>query len=398
MQGSSDSPPAHAGAGPWVRLRSGTAHPFIYRRMIASVDPAAKPGDVVTVYGKGGELFGHGFWHDRSQIALRMLNWDATPIDDAFFRGRLEQAVRWRERLLAGQDTNVCRLVHAEGDGLSGLIAERYDDVIVIEVFALAIFRRLEMLQRLLTELTGITRFAVRADERIERLEGFRIPLHAGDELPPTLTVRENGLRFRVDVRTGHKTGFFCDQRENRRRLAGFCAGAEVLDVCCYTGGFGVYAATHGHAATVSGVDLDEDAVAMATKNAHLNDARIQHVHADAFSYLRQMQTNGRGYDVIVLDPPKFVANREEFHDGSHKYVDLNALAMSVLRPGGVLLTCSCSGTVGRDDFIGMVKAAANRVRRSLQIVDQTGAAPDHPIMANCPESGYLKAVWARVG
>lgn len=366
--------------------------------MVGDVDPAAKAGDIVAVYDKAGRPFGHAFYHDRSQIALRMLSYDAASIDDAFFRERLARAVEWRERLFAGDEaTNAWRLVHAEGDGLSGLIAERYADWIAIEVFSLGVARRIDLFKRLLGELTGLRRFVVRADERICRLEGFQIPAAASDVPPPTVTVKEHGVRFRVDLRAGHKTGFFCDQRENRRRFASFCRGANVLDVCCYTGGFGVYAKKIGHAESVTGVDLDEQAVALAQRNADLNQVRIDHVHADAFGYLRQMQQNGRAYDVVVLDPSKFVNSREEFREGANKYVDLNTLGMSVVKPGGLLLTCSCSGLVSPEDFLGMVKAAANRLRRPLQIVDQTAAGSDHPVMANCPESAYLKAVWARL-
>jgi 23S rRNA (cytosine1962-C5)-methyltransferase len=299
--------------------------------------------------------------------------------------------------------------VHAEGDALSGLIAERYADCIAIEVFSLGIYRRLGLFQRLLTERTGITRFIVRADERIERIEGFHVTEAAGD-VPSSVIVRENGLRFRVDLRGGHKTGFFCDQRENRRRLAELCRGADVLDVCCYTGGFGIYAKALGHAENVTGVDLDEAAIEMARRNTNLNQLRIQHVHADAFGYLRQMQTNGRRFDVVVLDPPKFIAGahgrdaratmaraKSDEAEGSRKYLDLNTLGMSVVKPGGLLVTCSCSGMISRPEFLRMVHAAANRLRRPLQIVDQSGAAPDHPVMANCPESEYLKVVWGRV-
>ncbi len=391
------APPEHRYPYPWVRLRSGTSHPLIYQRMVADVDPAAAAGDIVAVYDKTGRHFGHAFYHDRSQIALRMLSWDAAPVDDAFLRERIDRAVSLRECLFAGDEaTNAWRLIHAEGDGLSGLIAERYDDVIAVEVFSLGVARRLDLFKRLLHERTGLSRFVVRADERICRLEGFRVPPEASEVAPDAVIVRENGIRFHVDLRAGHKTGFFCDQRDNRLRLARWCPGRHVLDVCCYTGGFGVYARTLGRAASVTGVDLDEKAIALARRNAHLNNVRIDHVHADAFSYLRQMQTNARTYDVVVLDPSKFVATREEFHEGSRKYVDLNALGLSVLRPGGLLLTCSCSGLVSRDDFLGMVKAAAARARRTLQILDQTGAGADHPAMANCPESGYLKALWIR--
>jgi len=406
------APPEHKYPYPWVRLRSGTAHPLIFQRMVGDVDPAARAGDIVAVYDKAGRHFGHAFYHDRSQIALRMLSYGTAPIDDAFFRERLARAVGWRKRLFAGDETtDVYRLVHAEGDGLSGLIAERYADWIAIEVFSLGVARRIDLFKRLLGELTGLTRSVVRADERICRLEGFHVPADAECNLseaaavserphstvPDTVTVRENGIRFRVDMRAGHKTGFFCDQRENRRRLAALCGSASVLDVCCYTGGFGIYAKKLGGAESVTGVDLDEKAIDMAKRNADLNQVRIDHVRADAFAYLRQMQQNGRAYDVVVLDPSKFVASREEYDEGARKYVDLNTLGMSVVKPGGLLLTCSCSGLVSRDDFLGLVKAAANRLRRSLQIVDQTAAGPDHPVMANCPESAYLKAVWARV-
>lgn len=397
-ESSSVAPAEHELPYPWVRLRSATAHAFIYRRMLADVDPAARPGDFVAVYDKHDRFFGHAFYHDRSQIALRMLSHVPQPSDEEFFRSRLRLALDWRDRLLGGDaKTDVYRLVHSEGDSFSGLIAERYADVIAIEIFSLGVYRRIELIKRLFSELTGIDRFVVRADERVEQLEGFHVKPAFSTAGLEMVTVREHGLRFRVDLRGGHKTGFFADQRDNRRRLAGLTRGCELLDVCCYTGGFGIYAAKLGGAAAVTGVDLDEKAVELAQKNANLNNLRIQHVHADAFAYLRQMQTNRRLYDVVVLDPPKFVAGRDDFHEGARKYVDLNTLGMTVLKPGGLLLTCSCSGSVSRDDFMGMVKAAANRVRRPLQIVDITGAAPDHPVMANAPESAYLKAVWARL-
>lgn len=391
-------PPQHTGPHPWVRLRSASSHPFIYKRMLAGADPAARSGDVVAVYDRQDRLFGHGLYHARSQIAVRMLSHGPRPIDESFFRERLGQAIAWRERLFRNDDkTNVYRLVHAEGDGLSGLIVERYAEWIAIELFSLGMYRQIELIRQLLTELTGINRFVVRADDRVEQMEGFHVAPELSDAVPPTLEIAESGLRFRVDLRGGHKTGFFADQRENRRRLASLASGADLLDVCCYTGGFGLYAKTLGAANAVTGVDLDENAVELAKRNAKLNQQRIKYVHADAFSYLRQMQTSGHRYDVVVLDPPKFVSNRDEFADGARKYGDLNTLGMTVVKPGGLLVTCSCSGSVSRLAFLDIVKASANRAGRSLQIVDQTGAGPDHPVMANCPESEYLKVVWARV-
>ncbi|HSW45981.1 MAG TPA: class I SAM-dependent rRNA methyltransferase [Phycisphaerae bacterium] len=394
----STTPADHQYPYPWIRLRSAASSPFIYRRMIENVDPVARAGDVVAVYDRHGKFFGHGFYHDRSQIGLRILSYDPAPIDDSYFAGRISQALAWRRQLIGDDSaTDTCRLIHAEGDGLSGLIAERYADWIAIEVFSLGIIKRIDLFKRLLSEQTGITRFVVRADEHIERIEGFHVSPALSDVPPRTITIQENGVRFRVDLQAGHKTGFFCDQRENRRRLASLCKGLDVLDCCCYTGGFGIYAMTLGQAASVAAVDLDEDAIELAKANAKLNQARVSLAHADAFSYLRQMQTNGRLFDAVVLDPPKFVPTRDDYREGSQKYADLNALGMTVLKPGGLLLTCSCSGLVGREDFLGMVKSAAARLRRPLQIVDVTGAGPDHPVMANCPESAYLKAVWARV-
>jgi 23S rRNA (cytosine1962-C5)-methyltransferase len=394
----SASPPQHAGPHPWVRLRSASSHPFIYKRMVAGADPAARSGDIVTVYDRNNRVFGQGFYHTRSQIAVRMLSHEARPIDDAFFRDRLAAAVEWRSRLFRGDEkTNVYRLVHAEGDALSGLIVERYADWIAVEIFSLGIYRHIETIKRLLTELTGVSKFVMRADERVEQIEGFHAAPELSDAAPPTLEIAESGIRFRVDLRSGHKTGFFADQRENRRRLASLAGGADVLDVCCYTGGFGLYAKLHGQANSVVGVDLDEDAIELAKKNANLNQVRIKYAHSDAFGYLRQMQSSAQKYDIIVLDPPKFVSSRDEFAEGSRKYADLNTLGMTLLKPGGLLVTCSCSGPVSRQPFLDIVKSAAARASRQLQIIDQTGAGPDHPVMANCPESEYLKAVWARV-
>ena len=432
-------PPHHPYPYPWVRLRSAAASPFIYRRMIESVDPAARAGDVGAVYDRHGQFFGHGFYHDRSQIGLRMLSYEQPAIDDAFFAGRIAQALTWRRQMFGLDDpsekppergtvpisreygphaefeescttgemrngdsprasqTDAYRLIHAEGDNLSGLIAERYADWIAIEVFSLGIFKRLDLIKRLLADQTGIRQFVVRADENIEQIEGFHVPPQMSDPAPKTITVLEHGVRFRIDLRAGHKTGFFCDQRENRKRLASLCRGLDVLDGCCYTGGFGIYAKMIGQAESVTAVDLDEDAIELANTNAKLNQARITFAHSDVFGYLRQMQTNGRLFDVVVLDPPKFVPTRDDYREGSQKYMDLNALGMSVLKPGGLLLTCSCSGLVSRDDFLGMVRSAAARMRRPLQVVDVTGAGPDHPVMAHCPESAYLKALWLRV-
>ncbi len=441
---------------PWILLRSASYHPFIYKRMIRSVDPAASPGDVVQLYDKKQALFGRGLYSPGSQIAVRMLTLGDEAIDDAFWRGRLERAVGLRRRLRLDETTDAYRLVHAEGDGLSGLVVERYADSLVFEVFAVGMYRRWRQLAEMLAELlgsprsldrpkrgesaaddarrahgtgsklpvapgggedrsalaascqwhpasldrpqqsSGAWRVAVRADESIERIEGFRVTPEERGAIGE-VTIREHGVRYRVDVAGGHKTGFFCDQRDNRLRFGRLCEDAEVLDLCCYTGGFGLCAKVIGGAREVTAVDLDEKAVAMARTNANLNQARINFVHADVFTYLRQMITNGRQYDCVVCDPSKFAGARDEVDAALRKYRDLNGLAMQVVRPGGVLLTCSCSGLVSRPMFAEAVQAGARHARRQVQVFDQTGAAGDHPVMMNCPESEYLKAMWCRV-
>jgi 23S rRNA (cytosine1962-C5)-methyltransferase len=243
---------------------------------------------------------------------------------------------------------------------------------------------------------SGDWRVVIRADAQIEALEGFRIR-PPPSTAPTSVIIREHDVRYRVDLARGHKTGFFCDQRENRRRFAALCADARVLDLCCYTGGFGLCARILGHAHEVTSLDLDEEALSLARENANLNQVRVEHVHADAFVYLRQMIANGRQFDAVVLDPPKLATSRADVDDALRKYHDLNSLAVAVARPGGLLLTCSCSGLVSRDDFTGCVHRAARRAGRALQLFDSTAAGPDHPVMLDCPESAYLKALWFRV-
>jgi 23S rRNA (cytosine1962-C5)-methyltransferase len=394
---------------PWVQLRSATSHPFIFQRMVRAADPAARPGDVVTVYDKTGALFGRGLFNPKSQIAVRMLAYGDTPIDEAFWRGRFAQAVGLRRQLGFDQVSDAYRLVHSEGDNLSGLIVERYADCLVFEIFALGMFQRWPQFAELLANELGVPssldrpdkasptwRTFVRADAQVEAIEGFQAAA-TDQEAPARLVIREHGVRYRVDIVGGHKTGFFCDQRDNRLRLARLCRGGDVLDVCCYTGGFGLCAKVLGGAASVTGVDLDEAAVGLARENANLNQARLDLVHADAFAYMRQMQMNGRQFDVVVLDPPKLVTSRRDLEEGLAKHHDLNALAVQLVRPGGMLLTCSCSGLVSREAFLAGIYAAGRRCGRNLQMFDYTGAAGDHPIMLNCPESGYLKAGWMRV-
>jgi 23S rRNA (cytosine1962-C5)-methyltransferase len=395
---------------PWVQLRSATMHPFIYKRMVGAVDPAATAGDVVYIYDKAGRFFGQGLYHPVSQIAVRVLAHDDAPIDDAFWRAAIGRAVAHRRSLGLDETTDAYRVIHAEGDRLSGLVVERYADCLVMEFFSLGMYQRRALIGRLLSEAMGPPpaasaagglavqwRIVHRADAQIERIEGFRIDRGGEVANRRSVTIRESGVRYRVDVAAGHKTGFFCDQRDNRRRFAGLCRGRDVLDVCCYTGGFGISAKAQGGAAEVVCVDLDEAALAVAGENVRLNNVRVKTVHSDAFIYLRQMIENRRSFGAVVVDPPKFATSRPALDDALKKYHDLNRLACQVVEPWGVLLTCSCSGLVSRDRFFATVGHSARAAGRKIQVFDESGAAADHPVAPECPESGYLKCLWLRV-
>ena len=369
--------------------------------MLGASSPDAAPGSIVHVYDKNGEFFGSGFWNAASRTPLRMLRHGGEPLTEEDLLDTLRSAVQWRMQYMPA-DTNACRLVHGDSDGLGGLIVDRYNDVLSLEVSTLGAWLRLGTWLPLLHELCGTSRHVVSVDPEIARMEG--IDPATAPESPPVRRVRimENGVNFEVDFERGHKTGFFCDQRDNRLKLAGLVQGKTMLDLCCYSGGFSIYAKLLGGAAEVTAVDLDENAIAMAKRNANINSRkgplRIDFVHADAFTYARQMVRNGRQFDVVLLDPPKLVFGRdEERAEGIKKYRDLNTLALQCVNRGGLFVTCSCSGLLSVPDFEDIVIRAAQRLGRRLQILGTTGPGWDHPYLSTYPEGRYLKVLWSRV-
>jgi 23S rRNA (cytosine1962-C5)-methyltransferase len=365
--------------------------------MVRAASPDARPGNVVAVYDKRGDRFGSGFYNPRSRITVRMLSFTDTPIDDAFFEARLAQAVSLRRDILQlDQETNAYRVVHAEGDALSGLVVDRFDDVLSVEAFALGPYLRIRDFLPQLHALCGTQRQIVRMDSHAAELEGAKPNAASGDEIR-SVRIEEHGVRFAVDFAQGQKTGFFCDQRENRQLFAAWARGRSMLDLCCYTGGFSIYALKKGGASDVTGVDLDEKAIDQARHNANLNQVRARWVHADAFKYMRQMGENDRNWESIVLDPPKLIVSRDRYDEGERKYFDLNRLALQLVAPGGLFVTCSCSGLMPRETFEKLVVSAARSVGRPLQILRSSGASPDHPGLSTCPESLYLNVLWARV-
>lgn len=408
MDPASQSRPRADAAGrspPWAQLKFVTFQPHIFPRMLGEVSPDAQPGDLVTVYDRRGERLGAGLFNPRAKIPLRVVCHSAEPLGEEYFAAALRRAVALRrETLRLDETTDAYRVVNSDGDGLSGLTVDRYGDVLFCDVVSLGVARRLPRWLPELHAACGTRHAQVHVDHDLGSLEGIKPSLLKGlaAGAPGKVKIREHDVRYEVDFEQGHKTGFFCDQRDNRRRFAELVGGRRVLDLCCYTGGFSLAAAVRGGAAEVTGVDLDETAVAQARRNQHLNrlsPSRMRWVHADAFAYARQMQKNGAQWDAVVLDPPKFVLTRESAGgaEGLRKYEDLNQLAISLVAPGGLLVTCSCSGLVSLETFEERVIKAAHRLNRRLQFFDRTGAAPDHPVMSNCLESRYLKALWARV-
>jgi 23S rRNA (cytosine1962-C5)-methyltransferase len=399
---------------PRVRVKSLSLNPTVYRKRIDEVERTARPGDLVAVHDEFERLLGYGLYNPKSEIAVRMVRFEPQLPDNAFWDDLLQRAVSLRRDLLKLDDvTDAYRVIHAESDGFPGLVVDKIGDVLSAEVFSLGMYQRAQDIAARLEPLLGTKHTLIRPAPYVLSQEGFEGPGFSSPDVPSRVTIQEFGTRFRVHFETGHKTGFFCDQRDNRRMLASFCAGKSVLDLCCYSGGFSVQAKKLGNAAEVTGVDLDENAVAMAKENANLNQARVRFVHADAFAYMRDMLSNGRQFDVVVLDPPKLIRNRDELDEGTRKHFALNRLAMQLVAPGGLLLTCTCAGLLSGEEFKNLVTTASRQCGRVIepateerpekrgarvgQILFKTGAAADHPVATQCPETEYLQAMWLRL-
>jgi 23S rRNA (cytosine1962-C5)-methyltransferase len=383
---------------PTVRLkidrRSG--HPWIFQKMVEKPAGRIPPGAVVDVVDKSGTWVARGFYNGHSRIALRVLTADPNEaVDEAYFARKIGQAVALRRDILKlDAVTDAYRLVHSEADGLSGLVVDRFGPTIVMEFFSAGMYRQRPLIQAVLGEQFPGSRFYWFAEEHVGKQES--IDVRAPEPPPPDL-ITEHGLKFRVAPGSKHKTGFFVDQRENRKLLAEFCGGKTVLDLCCNSGGFSVYAKAKGGAADVTGLDLDESAIELAKANARLNKADVRFVQSDLFPWLRDAYAKPARYDVVVLDPAKMTRDREAIDLALKKYFDMNRLALHVVAPGGIFLTCSCTGLVAEADFLESIRRAAWQAGRTLQVLKVTGAGADHPFLLHVPEGRYLKAVFCRV-
>jgi 23S rRNA (cytosine1962-C5)-methyltransferase len=378
-----------------LKIERRSSHPWVFQKMVERPPARIPPGAVVDILDRAGQWVGRGLYNGHSRISLRVLTAKQDePIDAAFFARTIGTAIAFRrDTLKLDAVTDAYRLVYSEADGLSGLVVDRFGDTLVIEFFAAGMFRQRQVIMDVLKTHYPDAKFYWFAEEHVGKQESFdcRPP-----EPPPPSVITEHGLKFRVAPGSKHKTGFFLDQRDNRKALGELCRGKRVLDVCCNSGGFGVYAKAHG-ASEVVGIDLDETAIDLAKQNAKLNGAQVRYVQADLFAWLRDVIPNGEKFDVVVLDPAKLTRDRETVDQALKKYCDMNRLAMHVVAPGGVLLTCSCTGLVSEADFLESVRRAAWQAGRNLQVFKISGAGADHPFLLSVPEGRYLKAVFCRV-
>ncbi len=382
---------------PTVHLKNAwrSSHPWIFQRLVEKPAQRPKPGSLVDVIGVEGDWIGRGFYNGDSRIAVRILETDPdVPVDAGWFSRKIADAVALRRDVL-GLDavTDAWRVVHSEGDGISGLVVDRYADLLVVEFFSAGAFRHREWIYDALREQFPGCRFHSFADEHVQKQESFDF---RGSTPAEPAIITEHGVRFRADPAGAHKTGFFADQRENREWLSRQVDGKRVLDLCCNTGGFGVYAAARG-AAEVVGVDIDGDVIEIAKGNARLNDVRPRFVQADIFPWLRDAANAGDRYDVVVLDPAKMTRDRDQVIPALKKYLDMNRLALGVVKPGGLFATFSCTGLVSEEQFLDMLRRASFYSGRTIQVLRVAGAGADHPFLANVQESRYLKAVFCRV-
>jgi 23S rRNA (cytosine1962-C5)-methyltransferase len=373
-------------------------HPWLFSGGIDRLVGKPGAGDTVELKDASGKLHGKAAYSPNSQIRARMWTFDPQEeVDAAFFRARLERALALREALPARRHTNALRLVHAESDGLPGLIVDRYADVLVAQFLAAGVERWRDPILDALAELTAAEAIFERSDAEVRKLEALppRVGFARGNRNASRCPIVEYGLNFRVDVEQGQKTGFFLDQRENRQRVRELASGREVLDGFCYTGGFSI-AALAGGARRVTAIESSAPALEVARDNLSANplDAgKIEFIHGDVFKELRTLRDRGASFQMVILDPPKFAPTAAQARNAARAYKDINLLAFKLLAPGGLLATFSCSGGVSPELFQSIVAGAALDAGAEAKIIERFSAAADHPVALEFPEGEYLKGL-----
>jgi len=373
-------------------------HPWVFSGAVLHAPADRKPGDTVAVRSQEGRFLAWGAWSPQSQIRIRV--WSFNPddsIDEGWIEARLAEALFLRRHLPLPEGDDALRLVNAESDGLPGLIVDRYAQFLVCQFLSAGVERWRTPIAEALERLTGARGIYERSDVAVRAKEGLapRTGLLWGDAPPEMVEIRLNGTWLLVDVLHGHKTGFYLDQRENHARITAFAAGRRVLNCFCYSGAFGLMALAAG-AQNVVQVDAGADVLALARRNLALNRldaARVEHLEGNVFEILRRYRDNRSTFDLIVLDPPKFVASAGQLNKGARGYKEINLLAIKMLAPGGILITFSCSGLVDPPLFQKIVSDAAADACRTMRIIARLDQSADHPVDAAFPEGHYLKGL-----
>lgn len=372
-------------------------HPWIFATELGDSEGSYEPGDIVEVYSSNGSFVGKGYINPASQIRIRLLTRDKQEqIDEQFFHRRIAEAWAYRQQI--GYVEN-CRLIFGEADNLPALIIDKFNDYVVIQTLALGIERWKPAIVKALQEVLQPKGIYERNDVPVRELEGMpQIKGFLSDPFETQIILNENGLKFHVDIENGQKTGYFLDQQDNRRAIQHICKGANVLEAFCYTGTFSLHAAHYG-AKQVLGLDISEFAVETARRNAILNGYQdiCKFEAVNAFDALKNWGKEGRKYDVVMLDPPAFTKNRANIDKAVTGYKEINLRGMKLTKPGGFLVTASCTNLVSPDMFLKTIEAAAKDAKRKIRQVTWQTQASDHPILWHVPNTQYLKFLIVQV-
>lgn len=374
-------------------------HPWVFSGAVARIEGDPQMGDTIEVRSADSEFLAVAAYSPHSQIRARVWDWKERAIDHAFFNERIKRSVEQRRTLIDVDAADAMRLIYGESDGLPGIIADRYGNTVVVQLTSAGADRWRDEISESLQQVTGATAVWERSDAEVRQLEGLppRTGLLRGTAPAQPLMVSEHGLRFEVGIEGGHKTGFYLDQRDNRLKVRTLAAGRDALDCFCYSGGFALNMLAGG-AKSVTAIDSSADALAQAQRNAELNKLpQAEWMEADVFQALRRFRDQRRDFDLIVLDPPKFAPTVSYVEKAARAYKDINLLAFKLLRPGGVLVTFSCSGGVSADLFQKIVAGSALDAGVQAQIIERLGPGTDHPVALNFPEGEYLKGLICRV-
>jgi 23S rRNA (cytosine1962-C5)-methyltransferase len=377
-------------------------HAWIFSGALQQPPHWVEAGGLLDVKSATGQFVARGYYNPRTDIAIRILTRNAEEmIDGDFLRQRIRRAIALRS-VFDPAITNAYRLIHSEGDGLPGLVVDRFGDILVVQIQTAGMERLRPLLVDALMQETQVAGILLRNDSTARRREGLEVeePVVVAGEVPEQVTIRENGVQFLVDPWHGQKTGFFLDQRDKREALRKYAHGKHILNCFSYTGGFSVYAALTSPETRVTSVDVSAPAMDVARQHFTLNGLDPEpheFVTSDVFDYLEAAQRNGELFDVVVLDPPAFAKTKDARVHALKAYRRLNTLAMQVLQPDGILLTCSCSGVIGMDDLLGILSQSAQRWHRGVQLLETYTHGVDHPTNLAMPETVYLKAVFCRV-